>query len=128
MKKYLLIAAFAGAAFTKLSAQNITAQNAAKHIGEKITICGKIFGGRYFENNEKTLLNMGGAYPNHTLTVVIEGADRKKFSTKPEDFYLNKEVCITGEIKDFKGKPEVQVTEVKQIVLNDAQTSASAPK
>lgn len=66
---------------------------------------------------------MGAAYPNHTLTVVIEGADRKKFTNKPEDFYTNKDVCITGEIKDFKGKPEVQVTEITQIVVHE-----TAPK
>jgi DNA/RNA endonuclease YhcR with UshA esterase domain len=121
MKKYLLIAAFAGLASLKISAQNITAQEASKHIGEKVTICGKIFGGRFFEKNEKTLLNMGAAYPDHTLTVVIEGADRKKFSTNPEEFYANKEVCITGEVRDFKGKPEMQVTEITQIVINEAK-------
>lgn len=123
MKKHLLVLAFASLAFLKSSGQNISAQDAFKHIGEKVTICGKIYGGRYFEKNDKTLLNMGAAYPNHTLTVVIEGADRKKFTNKPEDFYTNKDVCITGEIKDFKGKPEVQVTEITQIVVHE-----TAPK
>ena len=121
MKKYLVLLAITGFATLKLSAQNITPQDAAKHIGEKVTVCGKIFGGRFFEQNEKTLLNMGAAYPNHTLTIVIAGADRKKFDTKPEEFYTNKEVCITGEVRDFKGKPEVQVTEITQIVVNEAQ-------
>lgn len=123
MKKYLLLLAFLALATFNASAQSITPQDAAQHIGEKLTICGKIYGGRFFEKNEKTLLNMGAAYPNHTLTIVIEGADRKKFSMKPEEFYTNKEVCITGEIRDFKGKPEVQVTEITQIVVSE-----SAPK
>ena len=121
MKKYLLLLAITGIASLKLSAQSITPQEALKHMGEKVTICGKIFGGRFFEQNERTLLNMGGAYPNHTLTIVINGADRKKFDTKPEVFYANKEVCVTGEVRDFKGKPEVQVTEITQIVVSEVQ-------
>jgi hypothetical protein len=95
--------------------QNITAQEASKNIGKTVSVCGKIFGGRYFDKNEKTLLNMGGAYPNHEITIVIDGANRKKFSLKPEEFYTNKEVCVKGEIKEFKGKPELHVTEVAQI-------------
>ena len=121
MKKYLLLLVVSGFVSFKVSAQNITPQEASKHIGEKVTICGKIFGGRFFEQNEKTLLNMGGAYPDHSLTIVIAGADRKKFDVKPEQFYTNKEVCITGEIRDYKGKPEVQVTEISQIVLSEEQ-------
>jgi hypothetical protein len=99
--------------------QNITAQEASKNIGKTVSVCGKIFGGRYFEKNEKTLLNMGGAYPNHEITIVIDGANRKKFSLKPEEFYTNKEVCVKGEIKEFKGKPELHVTEVAQITVSE---------
>jgi len=106
-------------AATSLPAQTIIAAEAGKHIGEKVTVCGKIFGGRYFEKNEKTLLNMGGSYPDNPITIVIDGADRKKFLTKPEETFLNKTVCISGEIKDYKGKPELQVTEVAQIVINE---------
>ncbi len=119
MKKYIFVTALLGIVSLQVIAQTITPQEAAKHIGEKQTICGKIFGGRFFEksDNPKTLLNMGGAYPNHLITIVIEGDTRKKFTVKPEEFYANKEVCVTGEIKDFKGKPELHVTEVAQIKL-----------
>ena len=102
-----------------LNAQSISANDAASHIGEKVTVCGKVFGGRYFDKNDKTLLNVGAVYPDNPLTIVIEGADRKKFSFKPEDKFLNKEVCVTGEVKEFKGKAEIQVTEVSQIVIKE---------
>ena len=120
MKKIILLAAIlVGSA--QLFAQNITAQEASKNIGKTVTVCGKVSGGRFFEKNEKTLLNVGGAFPNHALTIVIEGVDRKKFSFKPEEFFANKEVCIKGEIKEYKGKPELTVTEVEQIVLVEAK-------
>jgi micrococcal nuclease len=120
MKKFILIAALVGLTSFKLFAQNITAEEASKNIGKTVTICGKIFGGRYFESNDKTLLNMGGAFPNHLITLVIDGTSRKKFSFKPEELYTNKHVCVKGEIKEYRGKPELHITEVEQITIPEA--------
>ncbi len=105
-----------------LFAQNIKAEEAAKHIGENVTICGKMFGGKFLERSEKqlTLLNLGAAYPNSPLTIKIEGVDRKKFEKNPEDYYLNKEICVTGTITEFKGKAEMQVTDTAQIKVAGA--------
>jgi DNA/RNA endonuclease YhcR with UshA esterase domain len=103
-----------------LFAQSITAEEASKNIGKAVTICGKIFGGRYFESSDKTLLNMGGAFPNHLITLVISGDSRKKFSFKPEEFFTNKQVCVKGEIKEYKGKPELHITDVEQITTPEA--------
>ena len=102
-----------------LSAQTITAADASKHIGEKGTVCGKVFGGRYFEtaNRQPALLNMGAAYPDNPFTFVIFGEDRKKFSYRPEEFLVNKEVCVTGQIVDYKSKPEIVVSDSVQIKI-----------
>ncbi len=51
---------------------------------------------------------------------MIENADRSKFRFTPEEYFENKEVCVTGEIKDFKGKPEMHVTEPSQIKQAEA--------
>ncbi len=100
-----------------LSAQNISAADASKHIGEKGTVCGKVFGGRYFEtaNRQPALLNVGAAYPDNPFTFVIFGEDRKNFSYSPEVFLVNKEVCVSGQIIDYKSKPEIVVTDSAQI-------------
>ena len=97
----------------------VPAKDAAKHVGEKVTICDKVFGGRYFETakDQPTLLNMGDAYPNNPFTFVIYGDDRKKFSWKPEEYLINKEVCVTGEIKDYRGKPQIVVSDTTQVVI-----------
>lgn len=94
-----------------------TAAEAGKHVGEKATVCDKVFGGRFLENanDQPTLINMGDAYPNNPFTFVIFGADRKKFSYKPEDFLIDKKVCVTGEIKEFHGKPQIVVTDTTQV-------------
>ncbi len=102
-----------------LSAQGITPDEAAKHIGDTVTVCGKIFGGKYFDKSDKkiTLLNMGAAYPKSPLTIVIDEDSRKNFSTAPEEFYNGKEVCIKGLVKEYKGKPQIFITKEEEVVM-----------
>jgi len=120
MRNIFLIAVIVLVSSNFISAQTkITPDEAAKHIGDSVTVCGKIFGGRYFDRSENkiTLLNMGAAYPQSPLTVLIEADSRKNFSNKPEEFYVEKSVCITGVIKEFKGKPEIIVAKESEIVV-----------
>lgn len=99
--------------------QTITAAEAAKHVGEKTTVCDKVFGGRFLENanGQPTLVNMGEAYPNNPFTFVIFGENRKKFSYQPEEFLVNKQVCVTGEIKMFRDKPQIIVADSAQLKI-----------
>lgn len=120
MYKLILSAFFIIASTISLSAQTkITPDEAAKHIGDSVTVCGKIFGGRYFDRGENkiTLLNMGAAYPQSPLTIVIEADSRKNFTNKPEEFYAEKEVCITGVVKDYKGKPQIVIAKEADITV-----------
>ena|ERR1700744_2630048 len=114
MKKLLVIAALfitvAASAQTK-----ITAKEASKHINETVTVTGKVFNGKLIASNNMTLLDLNGYNPNQDLTVMIEGTNRSKFSGKPEEDFKGKEVTITGKIIDYKGKPEIVVTEPDQI-------------
>ncbi len=97
----------------------ITPQEAAANMGKTVTVCGKIFGGKYFEysKNKLTLLNMGAAYPDAPLTIVIDGDSRKNFAKAPEEFYKDKEVCITGKVTEYKGKPQIVITKEEEIVV-----------
>ena len=72
--------------------QEIKIEDAAKHEGDSVTICTKIFGGRYFENSAKapTFLNAGAKYPDAPLTVVIFDENRHNFTNKPEEYYTDK--------------------------------------
>jgi micrococcal nuclease len=46
---------------------------------------------------------------------VIFGPDRSKFPDAPELYYKNKKICVTGTIKQYKGVPEIIVTDPSQI-------------
>ena len=119
MNRSLLCLALLLTAAGAFSQSSVPAKDAAKHTGEKITVCDKVFGARFFENgkDQPTLVNMGDAYPNNPFTFVIYGEDRKKFSWKPEEYLINKDVCVTGEVKDYRGKPQIIVTDSTQLVI-----------
>ncbi len=97
-------------------AETIASAQAKDHIGQTAEICGKVVGTRYLDSSEKrpTFLNFDNPYPNHTFTAVIFGDDRAKFG-KPEETYLQKSVCVSGKIEDYRGKPQVVLTDPKQI-------------
>ena len=75
----------------------INLEDVSKHIGDSVTVCGKVADMRYFENskNKPTLINMGAKHPNSLLTLVIWEDARALFTTKVEDL-LEKEICITS--------------------------------
>jgi micrococcal nuclease len=88
-------------------------------MGKKAMVCDKVFGGRFLENanGTPTLINMGDAYPNNPFSFAIFAEDRKKFSYKPEEFLIDKQVCVTGEITEFRGKPQIVVTDTAQVSI-----------
>ena len=82
------------------------------------SVCDKMFDGKYLESSQITLLNLGGAYPNQKITVVIKGADRNKFKAPPETLYAGKTICVKGPVQIYKGRPEIVVTDPQQITIN----------
>ncbi|MEQ1552626.1 MAG: hypothetical protein ABL929_00535 [Ferruginibacter sp.] len=119
MKKVLVFLALALIANCSFS-QTFLAEDAAKHIGDSLTICGKIYGGKFLEtsNSAPTFLNMGAAYPNHLLTIFIPLSIRTELGYAPEILLKDKTVCITGKVILYKEKPEI-------IVYNKAQVEVA---
>jgi micrococcal nuclease len=93
----------------------ITAKDASKHLNENVMVCDKVFGGKYLDRANLTLIDMGGSHPRELLTLVIKGDDRKKFKSAPEESFKGKNVCVTGKVIDYKGKPEIMITDPGQI-------------
>lgn len=118
MKKLLFIPGI----FFNIAA--ITAQTKIKinevsqHIGDSVTVCGKVSDIRYFENskNKPTFLNIGAKYPNQQLTLVIWESVRALYNGKVEDLF-DKEICITGRIILYKEKPEIIIEKPEQIII-----------
>ena len=117
MKSLFIIAAclFSSYAFSQAK---INVEDVSKHVGDSVTVCSKVFGTKFFDKSQMTVLNLGAAYPASPLTVVIFGKDLGNFSVSPEKMYADKEICVTGVIKEFKGKNEIVVSAPSAIVIN----------
>ena len=98
-------------------AEPISPDEAAKHAGETATVCGIVAGAKYAAQirGGLTFIDFGKPYPNSSFTAVIFAADRAKFGT-PEKGLAGKQVCVTGRIEMFSSKPEIVLTDAKQLV------------
>jgi DNA/RNA endonuclease YhcR with UshA esterase domain len=121
MKKLAFILLIGFASVKTFAQTAIAAKDAAKHIGEEVTITDKIYGGKFLEGPGITLLDVGGAHPNEVLVLLIKGDDRKKFTGSPEDIFKSKQVTVTGKVIDYKGKPEIVITEASQIKITETK-------
>ena len=110
--------------FTILLAQFIYAQNlipidsVSAYIGKTVKVCDKV-AGTFVTKGEKPVnyLNLGADYPNTKLTIVIFQKDLVNFPLKPSDHYKGQNVCVTGEIKQYKEKIEIIANKPEQIEI-----------
>jgi hypothetical protein len=100
--------------FTALavSAADYTVEEAAKHVGEKATVCGTIMDTMAYQG--QTILGMGKKVMEPGA-VGIEVADALK-DKLDKDLYVGKEICVTGEIhKNPSDGASITVTDAAQI-------------
>lgn len=99
-----------------ISQKKLTAEEAKDHYGQDATVCGEVVSTSYADSSrgQPTFLNLDKRYPNQIFTVVIWGENRSKFG-KPEDDYKGKRICASGKITAYAGKPEILVSDPKQI-------------
>lgn len=94
---------------------NIPIDSAKNYIGKTVTICSTVFGAKALE--KITFINLGAAHPNSPLTIVVMAKDYANFTTPPATMYVNKKLCVTGEVKEFKGKIEMAITKPDDIKI-----------
>ncbi len=111
----LLLFIIAFFSYPALSQARISSGDASRHIGERVSIAGKIYSAKVFTRPQQTILYMGGNYPNQHLTLVINQDERKNFSVKTEDYLLNKRVNVTGRLIDVDGRTEMVVNDITEI-------------
>ena len=122
MKKLLILTAFAALFIYKASAQaTVAVKNAAKHIGQTVTISDKVYSGQLVKSTGMIILDIGGYEPEQLLTVMIPNTYRHSFKGHPEIDYRGKDVIIKGKLIAYKGKPAMVITDPKllKIVLMD---------
>ena len=98
-----------------LAADAISSAQAKDHLNETRTVCGRVADARYLETgSQATFLNFDKKYPQNTFLAFIATENRARFGT-PEKQYLGKDICVTGKILEYNAKPEIVLTDPKQI-------------
>ena len=96
---------------TKISVDSVN-----NHIGETVTICTQVFGVK--STATISFINLGAAYPNAPLTVVIFAKDSVNFKEPLSALYENKKICVTGILSLYKGKTQIVVSKRKEIEVD----------
>src|SRR4051794_20695824 len=101
----------------------LTANEAAKHIGETATVTDKVEDAHQAQGGN-IFLNMGGKHPNETFTVFVAASAAGEF--KDVKGYLGKTISVTGKIQDHQGKPEITVKSPSDITVKEDASAAAA--
>jgi hypothetical protein len=88
----------------------IEISDAGNHIGQTVKVTAKAYSSR--DMGSFTLVNLGAAYPNQLLTLVLRGEAKGK----GQDID-GKEITVTGKVIDYKGKPEIEVRDASQLTV-----------
>jgi hypothetical protein len=79
-------------------------------IGKTVSVQGKVYSSK--DIGSMVLVNLGAAYPNQLLTIALKG-DAKDIAAQIAD----KTITVEGEVIDYKGKPEMIITDPLKIKL-----------
>ena len=99
---------------TQSKVEKISAADAEKYIGKKEIVCTRVYGVKELPNIN--FINVGANFPNNPLTIVVFPGDMRNFKDGLE-IYDNKNICVTGTIKEYKGKPEIIITKPQDISI-----------
>jgi len=95
----------------------ISPRDAIKKVGEKVVVEMKVQatgtgGTRIFLNSEKAFKD-----PLNFTVVVNAKAKTGKWEKATPDTFKNKTIRVTGTVSEFKGSPQIEVNEEKQIEI-----------
>lgn len=95
----------------------IKAAEAGEYIGTAAEVCGEVASAEYLPQigGEPTFINLGRAHPNQLFTAVIWGNDRARWREPPEQYFKNRQICVTGRIEMHEGTPQIIVEYPDQI-------------
>ena len=105
-----------GPAFAEANASTYTVDQASAHIGETASVVGVVTE-VFMSNRGNIFLDFGGKYPRQAFTAVIFSRDATKF---PGVMALRgMTVAVLGEIKLYKGGPEIILSTPDQLKVGD---------
>lgn len=99
-----------GYAIGHVPLQIIKSRDAIYHLGESLILCGPV--SNVSRRERVTFVNFDYTYPNQTLTAVVWSDARILLFVEVGD-----KICVYGELVEYKGKPQIEIEEVNQMVF-----------
>ncbi|MCH2022788.1 MAG: DNA/RNA non-specific endonuclease [Saprospiraceae bacterium] len=87
-------------------------------VDKKACVCGVIVSTRKTSTGS-VFFNFDSKFPNHTFSGSIWSDNVKNFTYEPEIEFLGKKICISGKIREYKGKPTMNVEHEKKVTFLD---------
>lgn len=110
----IFIAGFATAAATSpATAQSIGSIAAANHVGESITVCGRVASATIVAP-QAMLLAFDQPYPGQTFSVLISSEDRPKFNGR-ELTLIGRRMCGSGMIRLVQGRAQMTLKDPSRL-------------
>ena len=97
------------------SIPSVPAYDADDYVGEVANIYGRVADVYYEFNSDNYYLYFGDYYPYQDFSVIIPGREARVLSRRPEIFFNNAYVNVTGYVTYFDNKPEIVLRRASQI-------------
>lgn len=99
------------------SIQTMSVFDAKYNLGEVTMVYGRVYATWHNKETDDFLLFFGGDYPYQQFTVVLPGNVARRFSWRPERYFLGEHMTVTGLITTYDGIPEIVVKNKRQVGL-----------
>ena len=97
--------------------KTISIFDARYNLGEVAMVYGRVYASWHNNETDDYLLFFGGDFPYQQFTVVVPGHVARRFSWRPERYFLGEHITVTGLITTFDGSPEITVNNKRQLGL-----------
>jgi len=109
---------------TNTAAITIGAAQAKTYIGKQVTVTGLV--AQVSFRPSIIFLNFEKPYPDNPFTAIIRSSHTNEFEKLPP--LKGKPVSVRGQLKDYNGKPEMELTSKSQLkLLSGTNPPAGAP-
>jgi hypothetical protein len=95
--------------------QTVSAYDASSFVGDIARIYGRVYEIWYNGQNDEYYFYFGGPYPYNDFSVIVNGNDARRFNRRPERYFRNKNIVVTGLVGFYGGKPEMIIKKSSQI-------------
>jgi hypothetical protein len=101
------------AAIPPATAQSIGSIAAVNHVGESMTVCGRVASATVVAQ-QSMQLSFDQPYPSQTFSVLIQGEDRPKFNGR-ELTLIGRRMCGSGMIKLVQGRAQMTLKDPSRL-------------